>query len=403
MKKQNKKTFQEDLADFLASRDVSEFKGKSFDEILLETAKPMLEKLLNSEMDEHLGYQKNEVSKNDNSRNGYSSKTVKGLFGSTELKTPRDRNATFEPIVVQKNKSNISSVEEAIILMYAKGNSTRDIVEHIKEIYKFDLDPSSISRITDKILPDIQAFQSRPLQKTYAVVFVDGIRFKIREEGVSKEVSVYIPLGIDLEGKKDVLGFWIGESETSKYWLSVLDDIKQRGVENILIMASDNLPGISEAISAAFPKTKIQKCVVHQIRNSMKFVRHDEKKEFVNDMKKIYQAPNIKVAESALESFEDKWSKKYGYATRSWRKNFDELVTFFEFPSEIRSLIYTTNPIENLNRNIRKISKNKSFPNLKSLSKVIYMAIQNQTKKWNLPIRDWGIIYNQLSIIFELD
>ena len=403
MKNKKDKTFQEELAELLERRGVKEFKGKTFDEILLETAKPMLEKLLNSEMDEHLGYEKHEQSDSDNSRNGYSSKNVKGLFGSTEIKTPRDRGASFEPIIVQKNQSNISSVEEAIILMYAKGQSTRDITEHIKEIYKFNLDPTSISRITDKILPDVEAFQNKPLQKTYAVVFIDGIRFKIREEGVSKEVSVYIPLGIDLEGKKDVLGYWIGESETSKYWLSVFDDMKQRGLKDILIMASDNLPGISEAIAAAYPKTKIQKCVVHQIRNSMKFVKHDEKKEFVKDMKKIYQATNLKEAEKGLENFEEKWSKKYGYATRSWRKNFDELVTFFEFPSEIRKLIYTTNPIENLNRNIRKISKNKSFPNMKSLSKVIYLAIRNQTKKWNLPIRNWGIIYNQLSILFELD
>ena len=260
-------------------------------------------------MDEHLGYEKHEQSDSDNSRNGYSSKNVKGLFGSTEIKTPRDRGASFEPIIVQKNQSNISSVEEAIILMYAKGQSTRDITEHIKGIYKFNLDPTSISRIIDKILPDVEAFQNKPLQKTYAVVFIDGIRFKIREEGVSKEVSVYIPLGIDLEGKKDVLGYWIGESETSKYWLSVFDDMKQRGLKDILIMASDNLPGISEAIAAAYPKTKIQKCVLHQIRNSMKFVKHDEKKEFVKDMKKIYQATNLKEAEKGLENFEEKWSK----------------------------------------------------------------------------------------------
>ena len=369
MKIEKEKTFEEELTELLERRGVNEFKGLPFSEIMLKVIKPLLEKILRGEMDVHLGYLANQISSSENARNGYSEKTVKGIFGETKIKIPRDRDASFEPIIVKKHKTNISSVEEAIILMYSKGNSTRDIVEHIKEIYKFDLDPSSISRITDKIIPDIQAFQTKSLQKTYAVVFIDGIRFKIREEGVSKEVSVYIPLGIDLEGKKDVLGFWIGESETSKYWLSVFDDMKQRGLENILIMASDNLPGISEAISAAFPKTKIQKCIVHQIRNSMKFVRHDEKKEFVKDMKKIYQAVNIKEAELGLDNFEEKWSKKYGYATRSWRNNFEELVTFFEFPTEIRRLIYTTNPIENLNRNIRKISKNKSFPNMKSLSK----------------------------------
>lgn len=234
------------------------------------------------------------------------------------------------------------------------------------------------------------------------MIFIDGIRFKVREESVSKDVSVYVVMGVNLHGQKDVLGYWIGESETSKYWLSVLNDIKLRGVEEILIISCDNLKGISEAISAVFPKTKIQKCIVHQIRNSTKFVRYDHLKEFTSDMKLIYKAINIQDAEQELTKFEEKWNKDYGYAVKSWRQNFEELTTFFEFPLEIRTLIYTTNPIENLNRNIRKISKNKSFPNLKSLSKIIYLALKNQTEKWTLPLKNWGSVFNQLTILFDL-
>jgi len=313
----DRKKVGEEISKILKENNISIGDLGGIENVLLDAVAPLIENSLNTEMDEHLGYKKHEINDEPNSRNGFSEKTIKGLFGQTKIQTPRDRDGNFEPIIVEKNQSNISKIEEAIIMLYAKGSSTRDITEYVRDIYRVKLDPTSISKITDKILPDIRAFQTQPLKKIYAVVFIDGIRFKIREEGSSKEVSVYIPLGITMEGKKEVLGFWIGESETSKYWLSVLDDMKSRGLKKILIVASDNLPGVSEAISAAFPDTKIQKCVVHQIRNSMRFVRYYDKKEFVIDMKKIYKAINIKEAEKALELFEDKWSKKYGYATRS--------------------------------------------------------------------------------------
>lgn len=401
-KVKREKTIEEKWVDSLPKEALTLKPGESAEEMMLRMFKPMLEKLLNAEMDEHLGYEKHEVSDISNSRNGYSEKIVKGLFGQTEIKTPRDRDGSFEPIIIPKREKNISKIESAIIKLYAKGTSTRDIQDFVESTYGVELDPTSVSRITDKILPEIEAFHTRPLEKVYPIVFIDGIRFKIREDNISKEVSAYIVLGVNTEGHKDVIGYWIGESESSKYWLSVLDDLKQRGVERILILASDNLKGISEAVKAAFPETKIQKCVVHQIRNSTKFVRYDHLREFTNDMKQIYQAPNINYAEEALNRFDEKWGKTYGYAIKSWRANFEELVTFFEFPSEIRKLIYTTNPIENLNRCIRKISKNKSFPNTKSLTKILYLAIQDQTKKWNIPIANWGTIYNQLTIMFGL-
>lgn len=349
--------------------------------VMKSISKP-IENALKAELDAHLGYSKNEVSSSENNRNGYSTKKIIGTFGESEIKVPRDREATFEPIIVKKNERTVTKIEEHIIYMYSKGVSTRDISSTVMEIYGIDLDASYISKITDQILPDIAEFHARPLAKIYPIVFVDGIRFKTREDGQSKEVSVYIVLGINLDGIKEVVGFYIGESETSKYWLSVFTDMKSRGVEQVLIMASDNLPGISDAMKSAFPQTLVQKCVVHQIRNSVKFVNYKDLREFTTDMKAIYQAPNLQTAENALDEFDEKWSSKYGYAVKSWRNNFEELVTFFRFPSEIRRLIYTTNAIENLNRQIRKNTKTKtSFPTNKSLEKVVFLAIKEATKK----------------------
>ncbi|UWV78816.1 IS256 family transposase [Mycoplasmopsis felis] len=280
--------------------------------------------------------------------------------------------------------------------------STRDISSTLYEIYGIDVEPSFVSRITDKITPQIIEWRNRPLEKEYAMVFIDRIRFKVKEENRLVEQSVYIVMGYTLEGQKDVLGFWIGESESAKYWMQVLNDLKLRGVQEIFIISSDNLTGISNAIKAVFPKTQIQKCVVHQIRNSVKFVNYKDLKEFAKDMKNIYQVNNIDEATRFLQIFEDKWKDKYMYAIKSWRDNFEELVTFFNFPKEIRKLIYTTNIIENLNRNIRKITKTKtSFPTEESLMKSVYFAINNQLAKWDKITPNWGQILSQLLIIFK--
>lgn len=375
-----------------------------FREVLKEMSREFLNDSLEVELTQSLGYDKYEHEKEikNNYRNGYSSKKVKTHEGEMKIKIPRDRNGQFEPQIIQKYQKDISELDHKIITMYAKGMSTRDIEDTIKDIYGIDVDSTLISKITDKILPKITEWVNRPLDKVYTMIFIDGIRFKVKENNQIKEKSVYIVMGYTMEGIKDVLGFWLSESESSKYWLTVLNELKSRGLEDILIISCDNLKGISEAIKTAYPKTEIQKCVVHQIRNSVAFVRYDDLKEFTEDMKKIYTANSIGAAEKALDNFEQNWSKKYGYAVKQWKNNFDELLTFFNFPKEIRKLIYTTNVIENLNRNIRKISKNKnSFPTDNSLTKVVYLAINEQLKKWTTRVPNWGLVLNQLMILFE--
>ena len=403
MKKE--KDFGDELYDLMKKHNIPmENAENMINDVVKSIAKP-IESALKTELDEHLGYQKNQSSTNSNYRNGYSKKTVKSsIEGKTLLKIPRDREGTFEPKLIKKHQTSINQIERKVIFMYSKGLSNRDISDTIDEIYGFGLDASTISKITDKIMPEIEEFHTRRLDKMYATIFIDGIRFKTREEGYSKEVSVYVVMGIKMDGIKEVLGYYIGESETSKYWLTVLNDLKNRGVERILIIALDNLPGISKAIKAAFPKTEIQKCIVHQIRNSTKHVNYKDLKDFCKDMKKIYKAINLEQALQNLEHFEEKWNSKYAYAIKSWRNNIEELTTYFNYPTEIRMLIYTTNPIENLNRTIRKYTKNKgSFPSQKSLDKSVFLAIQQAIKKWNTPIRNWGIILNQLTIIFNLN
>lgn len=374
-------------------------------EVINELKKGLIEKVLEEELTDHLGYEKwdqNSRKKSDNYRNGYSNKTVKSNTGEIELSIPRDELGTFEPKIVKKYQNNISEIDEKIIFMFSKGMSTRDISECIYEMYGMEISKDFVSRVTDKILPDIQAWLSRPLKKIYPVVYIDGIRFQVKEDNQFIEKSVYIAIGINTKGIKEVLGFWISESESPKYWMSVFNDWKSRGVQQILIICCDNLTGISEAIKAVFPSTDVQKCVVHQVRNSTKFVRYDHLKEFCGDMKKIYSAPNLDVALEQLNEFENKWNSKYSYAISSWRNNINELTTFFKYPFEIRKLIYTTNTIENLNRNIRKVTKTKgNFTNTKSLEKLVYLIIQNQLEKWNSRVSNWGIIYQQLKIIFE--
>lgn len=363
-----------------------------------------LEKMLEGEMDVHLGYRKNDPEGNNsgNSRNGLSKKSVRTEFGQSEISIPRDRNSTFSPIIVPKNKSNAVSIEHAVISLYAKGMSVSDIEEELQEIYDFRLSTSAISTITSKVTQDILDWQKRPLDRMYFIVWMDGIVFKVRDNGKVINKTVYLAVGLNKEGKKELLGIWLGKNESASFWLGVLTDIRSRGVEDILITVTDNLNGFTDSIKNVFPQSDTQICVVHQIRNSSRYVVWKDKKAFASDMKNIYNAPTKQAAQEELNRFSETWNSKYPYAIRSWKENWDELTVFFDFPLEIRKIIYTTNLIENLNGKIRKYTKNKlSFPTDDAVIKSTYLALSHITKKWTQPIRNWGIIMNQFITIFE--
>ncbi|MBT6820787.1 IS256 family transposase [archaeon] len=373
-------------------------------EVLRNLTKEVIEALYEGELTDHLGYPKHKQnsSHDGNNRNGKSKKSVQSSFGEIDLAPPRDRLGTFDPQVVKKRQNDITGIEAKVISMYAKGMSTRDISSHIYDIYGYELSAETISTITDKVLEKAREWQSRPLEPVYAIVFMDGMVIKMRVDGTVQNVTVYFVIGIDLEGNKSCLGLYLAESESSKYWLTVMNELKNRGVEDILIFAVDNLSGISEAILSAFPKAEIQKCVVHQIRNSLRFVPWKERKTVASDLKLIYKASTIGAAEDALDLFSEKWDKKYPHISKSWKSNWTELSTFFRYSPEIRKLIYTTNAIESFNRGIRKVTKTRAiFPTQDAALKLIYLAIQDIEKKWIHPIRDWGIIYSQLTIYFE--
>jgi putative transposase len=389
--------------DFLNSDFFKQFgSAKELNDFLSQIQKRGIEQLLEGELDAHLGYEKHQVSKDNNYRNGHSSKQIRTSLGETEIAVPRDRDATFNPMIVPKRKSMVDGVENVIISLYAKGMSNSDIEEQIREVYGFEISTSTISRITERISSDIVAWQNRPLERTYLIVWMDGIVFKVRENSRVINKTIYIAVGLRFDGLKEVLGLWLGKNESSAFWMTVLTDIKARGVEDILITATDNLNGFTETIRAVFPVTTTQICVVHQIRNAAKYVVWKDKKVFSKDMKEIYTAPTKEAAKAALNDLATKWSAKYLYAVKSWENNWDNLTAFFEFPVEIRKIIYTTNLIENLNGKIRKYTKNKlSFPTDEAVLKSTYLAIREATKKWNQPISNWGIILNQFLIIFE--
>ena len=355
-------------------------------------------------MDGHLGYKKhNKLGENSgNSRNGYSNKTLKTNIGDIPLEVPRDRNASFEPIVVPKHQRMSARIEQAIIVMYSRGMSTRDIEETIKDIYGIDVSESSISNITSSIIEDIKLWQTRALNDVYYVIWLDGIVFKVRQNGRVSNKTIFVIIGLTSEGMKEVLGLWINETESASFWVNVLTDLKARGVEDVLIACTDNLAGINQAIHAVFPDAISQLCIVHQIRNSCKYVVWKERKQFANDLKSVYAAINREAAADALNDFDDKWGHKYGYAVKSWRNNWDYLTSYFDYPLEIRKLIYTTNAIESLNSIIRKYTKSKNvFPDDQAVLKSVFLAISNIQKKWTMPIRDWGVILNQFIIKFE--
>jgi len=364
--------------------------------------KRAVEHMLEAELDAHLDNEKHDKSLNGNYRNGHTEKKIKTSFGEDLIKVPRDRESSFEPALVPKRHNIIEGLENIIISFYAKGMSVSDIEEQIKELYDFDVSTSTISRITDAVTNQAINWQNRPLEDLYLIVWMDGIVFKVRENSKVVNKTIYLAVGLNREGKKEVLGMWLGKNESSAFWMSVLTDMKARGVEDILITATDNLNGFTNTIRSVFPESQTQICVVHQIRNSCKYVVWKDRKEFTADMKLIYAAPTKQAAELALDEFEQKWNSKYGYAIKSWRENWDELTVFFDFPLEIRKIIYTTNLIENLNGKIRKYTKNKmSFPTDEAVLKSVYLTIREATKKWTMPIRNWGVILNQFSLIFE--
>jgi putative transposase len=362
-----------------------------------------IETMLESEMDEHLGYEKHSVTgKNTgNSRNGYNQKTIMSDYGEAEISIPRDRNGEFEPVVLEKRQTRTDEIEQKILAMYAKGMSQRDIEDNLREIYGCEIPQTLISKITDKILPEVNEWQNRPLESIYPIIYFDGIMFKSRKDSQIINKCVYSVLGIDMNGQKDVLGIWLSETESASFYASICSDLKKRGVTDIFIACHDNLKGLGEAINAIFPKTKQQLCIVHQVRNSTKFVPHKDRKAVCADLKKIYGAINLDDAEYAKAEFREKWDKKYPAILRSWDDNWTELTTFFEFPQQIRHLIYTTNAVEAYHRMVRKFTKTKAvLPTDDAIRKVVFLSIKEVTKKWTMTARDWGMVYSQIMIFF---
>jgi len=389
--------------DLLNSKFLKQFRtGEELNSFIHQLQQRGIEQLLEGEMDDHLGYNKHERSQEANARNGHSTKIIKTDSGKAEIKVPRDRDASFTPVLIPKRRSMVEGLENVIVSMYAKGMSVSDIEEQIREIYNFEISTSAISRITDRITADISAWQNRPLDAVYLVVWMDGIVFKVRENSRVIEKTIYIAIGMNIEGKKEILGIWLGKNEAASFWMSVLTDVKTRGVNDILITATDNLKGFTDAIRSVFPQATKQICIVHQIRNCCKYVSWTDRREFSADMKNIYNAPNQDAAALALDDLDKKWGHKYGYAIKSWRANWNELTAFLSFPVEIRKIIYTTNVIENLNGKIRKYTRNKlSFPTDEAVLKSVYLAIIESTKKWTMPIKNWGQILNQFLVMFE--
>lgn len=361
-----------------------------------------IKEMMEAEMEHHLGYKKSERYQNSDSRNGYKKKKVNSSYGSFSIDVPQDRDSTFEPQVVKKHQKDISDIDGKIISMYAKGMTTRQISATIQDIYGFDVSEGFISDVTDKIIPEIQDWQSRPLDPVYPVVFVDAIHYSVRDNGIIKKLAAYVILGINKDGIKEVLGLYIGENESAKYWLGLLNELKNRGVQDILILCADALSGMKEAISAAFPRTEYQRCIVHQVRNTLKYVADKDRKEFATDLKNIYHASSEEQGVTIRDKVEEKWRDRYPNAMKSWRTNWDVISTIFKFSAAVRKVIYTTNAIESLNSCYRRLNKQRSvFPDPQSLLKALYLATIEITKKWSMPIRNWGLVFGELSIMFE--
>ena len=361
-----------------------------------------IKEMMEAEMDDHLGYQKSERSDSDDYRNGYKSKRVNSSYGSMDIDVPQDRKSTFEPQIVKKRQKDISDIDQKIISMYAKGMTTRQISETIEDIYGFETSAGFISDVTDKILPQIEDWQNRPLDEVYPILYIDAIHYSVRDNGVIRKLAAYVILGINTEGKKEVLSITVGDNESSKYWLSVLNELKNRGVKDILIICADGLSGIKEAIAAAFPKTEYQRCIVHQVRNTLKYVPDKDRKAFASDLKTIYHASDEEKARLALDRVTEKWTVKYPNSMKRWYDNWDAITPIFKFSPDVRKVIYTTNAIESLNSTYRKLNRQRSvFPSDTALMKALYLATFEATKKWTMSIRNWGQVYGELSIMYE--
>lgn len=361
-----------------------------------------IKEMMEAEMDNHLGYEKSQRSDSEDYRNGYKSKRINSSYGSMDIQVPPDRKSTFEPQVVRKRQKDISEIDQKIISMYAKGMTTRQISDTLMDIYGFEASEGFICDVTDKILPQIEDWQKRPLSEVYPVLYIDAIHYSVRDNGVIRKLAAYVILGINLDGQKEVLTIQVGSNESSKYWLSVLNELKNRGVKDILIICADGLTGIKEAIAAAYPQTEYQRCLVHQVRNTLKYVADKDRKPFAADLKKIYHAPTEETALEFLEQVTEKWGPKYPNSMKSWSQNGDAISPIFKFSAEVRKVIYTTNAIESLNSTYRKLNRQRSvFPSDTALLKALYLATFEATKKWTMPIRNWGQVYGELSIMYE--
>jgi putative transposase len=373
-------------------------------EMMKSLFKETLQLVFEAEIENHLGYSKHNPQGNNtgNSRNGYRTKVIKTKFGNTTLSIPRDRKGEYEPQIVKNYETSINGLEEQILALYSKGMSTRDIESHMRDIYGVDVSPSLVSKVTDKILPQIYEWQSRPLDRVYPIVYLDAVHFKVKHENRIINKAAYTVLGVNSEGIKDILGIWIGENESASFWLSVCTDLKSRGVEDILIACKDGLSGFSEAIQSTFPQTDIQLCVIHQIRNTMKYVASKERQAIMNDLKKVYKAFTLEQAEMEFDKVKEIWEAKYPKVIRSWEDNWLELTAYFSYPTEIRKIIYTTNTVEGFHRQLRKVTKTKTaYPTDNALRKIIYLATMGVVEKWNIPIPGWLECEGQFKIIFN--
>lgn len=383
---------------------IQEYDIESMDDIqnaLKDLLSGTIQDMLETEMNEHLGYEKYERTGDSNYRNGSKTKSIRSKYGEFELAVPQDRKSTFSPTIVAKRQKDISGIEDKIISMYAKGMSTTQISEMIEDLYGFEISEGMVSDITDKLLPRIEAWQNRPLSAIYPIVFIDAIHFSVREEGIIRKLAAYVVLGINEEGKKEVLTIEIGENESSKYWLSVLNSLKNRGVNDVLVLCSDGLTGLKEAIATAFPKTEHQRCIVHMVRNTLKYVATRDMKLFAKDLKKIYTSPDEKSAFKILEEVTKKWENQYPAAMNRWHDNWDVITPIFKFSIEVRTAFYTTNAIESLNSSYRRLNRQRNvFPSSQALLKALYLATFEVTKKWTMPIRNWGKVFGELSIMY---
>ena len=375
--------------------------AKDIEDALKDLLGGTIQEMLESEMNEHLGYQEYERSDNPNSRNGKKTKKIRGNFGETEIEVPQDRDGSFEPKVVKKRQKDISGIEQKIIALYAKGMTTRQISETIEDIYGFEVSDGMVSDITDRLLPQIEDWQKRPLDEVYPIVFIDAVHFSVRDNGQIRKLAAYVILAVGMTGHKEVLSIHISENESAKYWLGVLNELKNRGVKDILVICADGLTGMKEAVSAAFPQTELQRCIVHQVRNTLKYVGEKNKKEFANDLKTIYHAPSEDAALEALDRVTEKWEDNYPNAMKSWYKNWDVISPIFKFSADVRKVIYTTNAIESLNSGYRRLNKQRSvFPSDTALLKALYLATHEIAKKWTMPLRNWGKVLGELEIMY---